>query len=247
VTLLPERKALIVGGASGIGRATALRFGREGAAVVVADRDADGGTSVCREIAAAGGRAEFVVVDVTDEADVQRMVEGAEAAFGPFDTLVQTAGILRGDFEPVEEISSATWKAVLDVNLTGTFYCAKYAVPVIERAGGGVILLLASGAGVRGPSSSLAYAASKGGVNGFGMTLAAQLARRGIRVHVVCPGGVNTPLKRENVRKAALRAGRTPDESRLGDGLVDPDGIARALAFLASGQGDHVVGTLFTR
>jgi NAD(P)-dependent dehydrogenase (short-subunit alcohol dehydrogenase family) len=79
------------------------------------------------------------------------------------------------------------------------------------------------------------------------MTLAAQLAPRGIRVHVLCPGGVNTPLKRENLRKAALRAGRTPDDSQLGAGLADPDGIARALAFLASADADFVVGTVFTR
>jgi 3-oxoacyl-[acyl-carrier protein] reductase len=248
MALLTGRISLIVGGASGIGRAAALHFAREGAAVIVADRDAGHGESAVKEIQAASGRAAFVAVDVTDEEGVQRMVRDAEGAFGPFSVLVQTAGILRGDFEPIEELNLATWRQVIDVNLTGTFLCTKYAVPVVERAGGGAVLLLASGAGVRGPSSSLAYAASKGGVNGLGMTLAAQLAPRGIRVHVVCPGSVNTPLKRENIRKAALRAGKpTPDDAAAAAGLVDPAGIARVLAFLASSDADFAVGNVFTR
>jgi NAD(P)-dependent dehydrogenase (short-subunit alcohol dehydrogenase family) len=246
--LLTDRSALIVGGASGIGRAAALRFAAEGAGVLVADRDAAAGESVVREILAAGGRAAFVAVDVTDEDGVRRMVAEAERGFGAFSILLQTAGILRGDFESISELSLETWRQVIDVNLTGTFLCAKHAVPVIERAGGGVLLLLASGAGVRGGSSSLAYGASKGGVNGLGMTLAAQLAPRGIRVHVICPGGVNTPLKRENIRKAALRAGQPPpSDEAAGAKLVDPEGIARVLVFLASSEGDYAVGNVFTR
>jgi 3-oxoacyl-[acyl-carrier protein] reductase len=136
---------------------------------------------------------------------------------------------------------------VLDVNLTGAFICARHVVPALSRAGGGTILLLGSGAGVTGASSSLAYAASKGGLNGFGMTLAAQLAPRGIRVHVVMPGGVDTPMKRDNLRKAALRAGRPPEEGVAGARLADPDGIAGVLAFLASGDGEFVRGSVFTR
>lgn len=246
--LLNDRNTLIVGGASGIGRAAAERFAADGAGVIVADRDAAAGETVTREIRASGGRAAFVAVDVTDEASVRRMVDEAQRAFGKFSVLLQTAGILRGDFEPITELSLETWRQVIDVNLTGTFLCAKYAVPVIEQAGGGVVLLLASGAGVRGGSSSLAYGASKGGVNGLGMTLAAQLAPRGIRVHVICPGGVNTPMKRENIRKAALRAGQLPPSDDVaGANLVDPEGIARVLAFLASSEGDYAVGNVFTR
>jgi NAD(P)-dependent dehydrogenase (short-subunit alcohol dehydrogenase family) len=248
MALLTGRTALIVGGASGIGRAAALRFAAEDAGVIVADRDAAEGERVVAEIRAAGGRAAFVAVDVTDEDGVRRMADEAAQPLGPFSILVHTAGILRGDFEPITEMSSATWRQVIDVNLTGTFLCAKYAVPVIERAGGGVMLLLASGAGVRGGSSSLAYGASKGGVNGLGMTLAAQLAPRGIRVHVICPGGVNTPMKRENIRKAALRAGQPPPSDEVaGANLADPEGIARVLAFLASSEGDYAVGNVFTR
>jgi NAD(P)-dependent dehydrogenase (short-subunit alcohol dehydrogenase family) len=247
MSLLAGRITLIVGGASGIGRATALRFAREGAAVIVADQNADEGQSTCAEIEAAGGRAVFVPVDVTDEQSVQQMAGTAEAAFGPYDTLIQTAGILRGDFESVEELDSATWKRVLEVNLTGTFYCVKYAVPVIERAGNGVILLFASGAGVRGGSSSLAYGASKGGVNGLGMTLAGQLAPRGIRVQVICPGGLDTPMKRENMRKAAIRAGKPPEEGLAGANLGDPDGVARVLVFMVAPGGEYLTGNVFTR
>lgn len=245
--ILEGRAALIVGGASGIGRAAALRFAREGARVAVADRQEAAGRTVAGEIAAAGGRTCFLPVDVTDERQVAQMVAGAVDALGPFDTWVHAAGVLRGDFEPIEEIAVETWREVLEVNLTGAFYSAKHVVPVLARAGGGTILFLGSGAGVTGASSSLAYAASKGGLNGFAMTLAAQLAPRGIRVHVVMPGGVDTPMKRENLRKAALHAGRPPAEALAGVRLADPEGIAGVLAFLASGEGESVTGNVLTR
>jgi NAD(P)-dependent dehydrogenase (short-subunit alcohol dehydrogenase family) len=118
---------------------------------------------------------------------------------------------------------------------------------VIERAGGGVLLLLASGAGVRGGSSSLVYGASKGGVNGLAMTLTAQLAPRGIRLHVICPGSVDTPMKRDNIRKGALRAGRSPEDAVAASTLADPAGVARVLTFLASRDADFALGTVFTR
>lgn len=246
--ILEGRRALIVGAASGIGQAAALRFTREGARVVLADRQAEEGAATAARIVAAGGQAHFLPVDVTDAGQVEEMVAGAEAALGgPFDTWVHAAGILRGDFEPIEEIAVETWREVLEINLTGAFLCARRIVPVLDRSANSVILFLGSGAGVTGASSSLAYAASKGGLNGFAMTLAAQLAPRGIRVHCVMPGGVDTPMKRENLRKAALRAGRSPDAALAGVELADPDGIAGALAFLASAEGAFVRGNLFTR
>jgi NAD(P)-dependent dehydrogenase (short-subunit alcohol dehydrogenase family) len=244
---LSGRIALITGGASGIGYCSAVRFAREGASVAIADMDADAGMAVVEEIAAENGKALFYNCDVTDESQVRQAVEATREDFGGLHLLVTSAGILQGAFQQVEQVDVETFERVLNVNVLGTFLACKHATPVIEASGGGVILCLSSGAGVRGPSSSLAYGSSKSGVQGFAVTLEKQLAPRGIRVNLVCPGSLDTPMKRQNIRDLAIHAGRDPDDEVATTQLGDPDGIAKILAFLASSDADYVIGQVHTR
>ena len=160
---------------------------------------------------------------------------------------VFSAGVLTGAFKTIEELSEEDWDATLDTNLKGTFLSAKYAAPLLAAAGKSVLLIIASGAGVRGGSSSYAYAASKAGQHGFHYKLEGELGPKGVRLHVICPGGIATPLKLKNIAQGAEATGRDPEEAKRNAVLGDPMGIARVLAFLASEEGSYVRGTVFTR
>ena len=238
------KRVLITGGASGIGRCAALRLAGEGAAVAIVDLDPAGET-VAAEITADGGEALFLRCDVTREEDVRAACARFTERFGALDVLITSAGILQGAFQQVDDLEPATFQRVLDVNVRGTYLFCHCAAPLLRS--GGVVLCLSSGGGVRGPSSSLAYGASKAAVHGFCMTLQAQLAPRGIRVNTVCPGSLDTPMKRQNLRDAARVEGKDPDELLAAAGLGDPDGVAKVLAFLASEEAEYVSGTVFTR
>lgn len=246
---LRDKVVVITGGATGIGGATALVCGREGAKVVAGDVNEADGRQVVSRITEGGGQARFVRTDVTEEADARRLIAEATSAFGRVDALIACAGILRGTMVPVEDFEAATWDSVIDVNLKGTFLCAKHAVAAMKRTGGGVIVLVASGAGVKGGSSSYAYGASKGGVHGFGLTLMDRLAADHIRVNVVCPGGLATPLKLAQIAEAAEREGKSGEEAVAAQRphLGDPEGVGNILAFLVSDGADYVRGTIFTR
>ncbi|MBM3458313.1 MAG: SDR family oxidoreductase [Armatimonadetes bacterium] len=244
---LTGKAILITGGATGIGRAAALEMAAGGATVVVADLNEVDGRKTVDEIERAGGRARFLLCDVTSEAAVRSTVDAALAWAGKLNVVVTAAGILQGAFLSIEALETATLERVMNVNFLGTFLMCKYAAPVMEASGGGVILCIASGAGVRGPSSSLAYGASKAAVQGLCYTLERQLAPRGIRLNVVCPGSVDTPLKRQNVRDGATSRGQDPEQAVATAGLVDPRGVARILRFAASDAAAYLLGTLFTR
>src|SRR3954447_3448121 len=240
---------LVTGAAQGIGGAAARLCAARGATVVLADLHGEVAAQSALAIRAAGGLAESAQVDVRDDDAVAALFAGVRKRHGRLDVLVCAAGVLKGAYQQPEELSLDDFDLVLDVNVKGTFLCAKHATPLLEASGRGVVILIASGAGVRGPSSSLAYGASKAGVNGFGMTLEARLAPRGIRVNVVCPGNIATQLKLEVIVAEAERAGRSPVEAveQAKQTLGDPDGVARVIAFLASPEADYVRGTLFTR
>jgi NAD(P)-dependent dehydrogenase (short-subunit alcohol dehydrogenase family) len=246
---LQRKVAVITGGARGIGGATAQLFAREGARVVIGDVLADEGETTAAAIRAASGEALFVRTDVTRETECAALMAAAVDRYGRLDALVCCAGVLRGAFLQPEELDADTFASVLDINVKGTYLAVRTAVPWLRKAGGGVVLLLASGAGVRGPSSSLAYGASKGGVHGLAMTLEPRLAPAGIRVHDICPGGIATRMKLDNVADGARHAGASVEQAlaRAEQSLGDPAGVASILAFLASDEADFVRGTIHTR
>jgi NAD(P)-dependent dehydrogenase (short-subunit alcohol dehydrogenase family) len=239
--MLTGKVILVVGGAAGIGRAAVELCAARGAAVIVADRDAAAGASVA---AAAGGL--FVPVDVADAASVQALMSAIAAKHGRLDALIQAAGILQGAYTSVDGFPLETWQAVVDVNLTGSFLCARYATPLLKQAGRGVIVLISSVAAVNG-SSSVAYGASKGGVNGLGITLANKLAPEGIRVNVVMPGNIDTDLKRSVIAVEAETSGKSLADAVAASRLGTPAGVAKVLAWLVSDDADYVRGMISTR
>lgn len=237
---------LITGGAQGIGEATARLCAERGARVIVADVK-DKGEDTAASIRASGGDATFYKVDVRSQEQVTHLFDQVKASHAGLDVLVCAAGVLQGQFLQPEEFPLETFEFVMDVNVKGTFLCTKYATPLLAASPKGIMLLIASGAGVIGGSSSIAYGTSKGAVNGMGMVLASHLASRKIRVNVICPGSLNTEMKRGVIQTQAEREGRDADALIANAELGDPIGVARLLAYLASDEGDYVRRNLFTR
>jgi NAD(P)-dependent dehydrogenase (short-subunit alcohol dehydrogenase family) len=242
---LRDKVILVTGGASGIGRAAALCCGEEGARVAVVDMDSVGADGTVTSIETAGGSARGYVVDIRQEEQVQAIVSQIESDFGRVDSLINSAGILEGAQVDLDSFEEETWDRVVDINLKGSFLMAKHTASVMERSGGGVIVLISSGAGVRGGSSSFAYGASKGGVHGLSLVLAPRLESKNIRVHAVCPGSIDTPLKMRVVETEAKASGGSAEEMRKSLGKAE--GVGKILAFLVSDEADHLRGTLFTR
>jgi NAD(P)-dependent dehydrogenase (short-subunit alcohol dehydrogenase family) len=244
---LAGKVAIITGGARGIGGATAIAFAADGARVVIADIRESDALATLNEITVRGGSASFVETDVTDEASCEQMAAHAMDAYGRIDTLVTCAGILQGAFVDLADFPLETFERVMAVNVRGTFLSVKHVAPHIARGGGGVVLCIASGAGVKAGSSSIAYGTSKAGVHGLVMVLDSRLAPQNIRIHAICPGSIDTPLKRENVRDGAIASGQDPDAALKAAHLASPDGVAKVLAFLGSADADYVRGSIFTR
>lgn len=245
---LSDKVAVITGASTGIGAATAIAYAEAGAKVVLGDINELDGQETLKAIVKNGGIAKFCRTDVTSETEVAQLVKTADEAFGRIDTLVTCAGVLRGPSVRIEDFEESIFDSVIDVNLKGTFFAIKHAVPVMGKSGG-VILCIASGAGVRGGSSSVAYASSKGGVNGLVMTVESQIASLNIRMHTICPGGLATPLKLGQIAESARRDGNDPDAAVANalKSLGDPMGVARVLTFLASDEGSYMRGQVFTR
>lgn len=246
---LANKIALITGGSTGIGRATAELYATEGAQVIIVDYNQSEGQAAVEKIQASGGQAAFYQVDVRLEQHVANVFQQIAKDYNHLDLMVCSAGILKGAFKHIEELEESDWDATIDTNLKGTYLTVKYASPLLAKAGQSVLLLIASGAGVRGGSSSYAYAASKAGMHGLHYNIERDLGAKGTRVHVICPGGIATPLKLANVAEGAAAAGQDPEAARAqaANNLGDPMGIARVLAFLSSDEGSYIRGTIFTR
>jgi NAD(P)-dependent dehydrogenase (short-subunit alcohol dehydrogenase family) len=237
---LAGRVALVTGAASGIGRAAALAFAREGARVVVSDVAAEGGDETTRLIKAAGGEACFVTADVSLETDVAALVDETVRRFGRLDCAFNNAGV-PGEQARTAEYGMDTWARVLAVNLTGVWLCMKHEIPRMLAQGGGAIVNTASIAGLMGFPRHVAYTVSKHGVVGLTKTAALEYAREGIRVNAVCPGYIRTGMTAPFLaREPGLeeRVSRIEPSGRIGR----PEEIAEAVVWLCSDAASFVTG-----
>ncbi len=239
--VLDDKVSIVTGSASGIGRATALMFAREGAAVVVADIDATGAEQTAKEITARGGRAIAVAADVSAEADCKAVVAAAVAAFGGLHVLFNNAGIIRR----ADAINTSVdeWDRVMAVNVRSVFLMCKHAIPAMTS--GGAIVNTGSGWGLKGGGNAISYCASKAAVVNMTRALAIDHAAAGIRVNSVNPGDTDTPMLREEARQLAedwsAFAADAADRPMGRSGT--PDEIAKAVLFLASDASSFVTGT----
>jgi NAD(P)-dependent dehydrogenase (short-subunit alcohol dehydrogenase family) len=242
MTRLTNKVALITGGTSGIGEATAILFAKEGASVAITGRNHKRGEEVRDKIMRAGGKSIFIPTDVRRSDDCRRAVEQTLAAFGQLDILFNNAGV----FYPhtIVDCSEQEWDEQLDVNLKGTFLMSKFALPEMIRRGSGVIINNSSGWGIVGGDSAVAYCASKGGVVLLTKAMAIDHGRQGIRVNCICPGDVETPMLPEDARMRGLNwqdylAGcANRPLGRIGTS----DEIAKAALFLASDDSSFMTG-----
>jgi len=242
---LDGKVAIVTGAASGIGRASAILFAREGARLVIVDRDAEGLGETAKMIARNEGRALAVTADVSREDDVKAFVARSLTGFGGLDIVYANAGILGGT-TPLLEQTVEQWLQILHTNLLGPFLAIKHAAPVMAEKGGGSIVLTASTAGLRAAAGNAPYSASKAGVISLAQTAANSLAGTGVRVNAICPGLIETGMTRALFESARERGthgkiGQLNPLQRAGA----PEEIAAMALFLASDESSYVNGQAF--
>ncbi len=244
---LQGKTAIVTGGASGLGLATALRLGQEGASVVCVDLDAQACTRAAAEVAAGGAQAVGFAGDVTDETSMAAMAASTLERFGRIDILFANAGINAGEAR-AHEMPLADWLRVLDVNLTGVFLSVKHVLPAMIEAQSGAIVLTSSVAGLEGVPWLPAYAATKGGVVALGRQLATEYAGDQIRVNVIAPGTIKTPLVIETFARRAKSGTDAPAtlEDRARDvpmgHLGEVSDVANLVLFLVSDEAGWITG-----
>lgn len=236
-----NKVVLVTGGTSGIGRATAVAFAREGAEVIIAARRDHLGSDVVREIEADGGKAVFIKTDIRVIEEIDRLFQEIQARYGRLDCAFNNAGLSSLGMPPAAKITEDEWDDILNTNLRGTWLCMKQEVTMMLKQGGGVIVNTASVLGVTGEYGLASYCASKHGIIGLTKTAALEYAHKNIRVNAVCPGPIRTemmeaPMAQFPKMKDMLIA-KTPMRR-----MAEPEEIAGAVLWLASGESSFMTG-----
>lgn len=237
---MKDKVAIVTGAASGIGRAAARLFSKNGAQVVIADRDLDGIEETLSMIKKSGGKGIAVETDISDSAEVKELVDQAVKTFGKLDYACNNAGI-EGEQAFTPDCTPENWNRVIDINLRGTWYCMKHEIPEMLKNGGGSIVNISSIAGLIGFPGIPAYVGSKHGINGLTKTAALEYADRGIRVNSICPGAIETPMidrfvgKQEKDREELVA--RHP-MGRFGT----PEEVGEAVIWLCSDKSSFITG-----
>ena len=242
---LRNKVAIVTGGSSGFGRATSIRFGEEGARVVVADLDEEWGRQTVTLVEQAGGQASLILADVATTAGAGAVVGHALERFGALDVLVNNAGIAQRDPEDSWNTPEATWDEVLRVNLKSVYLCSKFTIPHMLERGGGAIVNVASIAASCSVGGS-AYGAAKGGILSYTRQVSREVAARGVRINCVSPGYMRTPMS------TGERRGATPEEQEVQMARFaalspmkragEATDIAEAILYLASDESRYVTG-----
>ncbi len=238
-----DKVAIVTGAASGIGQATAVLLGEEGARVVVADIDSEGGEKTVSEIKDRGGEAILVPADISREEDAKNISDQAVKAFGKINILINNAAafVFKGVEATVED-----WHRTLDVNVIGTSLCTKYAAEHIKNAGGGAVILLGSISSFVAQPQFITYSATKGALLQMTRNMAMDLAPQNIRVNCVCPGVVLTPASFRHIKEIGITLEEFKSEMGAAcflNRVADPREIACAILFLASDEASFVTGT----
>jgi NAD(P)-dependent dehydrogenase (short-subunit alcohol dehydrogenase family) len=244
--ILKDKVAIITGGASGQGKASAKLFAQEGAKVVFADLNEEGGKAVEKEINDAGFESHFYKLDVSDEDAVKQLVHDVKNKFGRIDVLFNNAGIGYGakyKMASVVDADTRDWKAILDINLNSVFYFTKHVLPVMIEQKSGSVINNSSAAGLVGQPGADAYTASKGAIISLTRAWAVTYGQYNIRVNCICPGSIDTPMMNVILESKPEAKEYIPKLSALGR-IGKPEEIAHTALFLASEKAGYITGAI---